>query len=844
MNDTDVVKLKFQNSVTGINKLEQYEQKLKSIKTAIDNLPSGISITSDDVKNADDLSNKFKDSSKNSGNLKKALSSASIIAFGKGLQSVVQSMSKYTSVSADYVENLNLMNVAYHRLEDSTDEASLAGEKLVNTLSEMYGLDESSLTRTVGIFKQLSNAMGVSDELGNRLTKTLTQMSIDVSSLYNVSFERAVSVLQSSLAGQTKPIRGLAGGDITETTLQMTLETIGIDRSIRDLSYVEKRLVIVISLLNQLNESQNDYGKTINSVSNQMRMFNEQTQRLARAIGNVFLPILQKILPYINGVMMVLTELINMLAEFLGFDEDMLAGFAENTDDMYDFGASMDSANDSAKKLKQGLRGFDKLNVITTPSSASAGISAGGLDADIIEAFNKASEEYDKKLESIKTKASVIRDTIMEWLGYEKQVDTTTGKVSWKFKKITGGTILGALAIGGTIYKGITGAFKILEKIGIIKFPSLEKLVSTFSIIFPNAITGISTLFTNLVSVISSFATMLSTPIAIITGIGVAIVFLHEKFGILNGAIKVCKEFIGDISSNFSNLKGEIINGVLSAFEDFIESVNSIKKELSPLKDMLTSVVDVIKVCIDIFKKLVIETGILESVFTVFTGVALVPFRAGFEFAFGAIKTIVVTAIDTIGAVLGTIAGVIDGVIKIIKGIATGNWKKAWEGFTTVISSVFNGLVKILKTPINAIIGFAETMVNAVISGVNGAIKALNKVSVKIPDWVPKYGGEKFGISIKTVEKAKFQRLETGMDFVPRDFYGPVYLDYGERVLTKEENAEYMKGNTTLNTNNIQRTSVSPTIIVKVGDEEIARKVLNNLQDMATANGQVIEIGG
>ena len=110
-------------------------------------------------------------------------------------------MFKFTSKSADYVENLNLMNVAFHRTEDSISEANLEGIKFVNTLSDMYGLDESALTRTVGNFKQLANAMGMADDIGTKLSKTLTQMAIDTSSLYNLSFERSTQVLQSALAG-------------------------------------------------------------------------------------------------------------------------------------------------------------------------------------------------------------------------------------------------------------------------------------------------------------------------------------------------------------------------------------------------------------------------------------------------------------------------------------------------------------------------------------------------------------------------------------------------------------------------------------------------------------------
>ena len=74
------------------------------------------------------------------------------------------------------------------------------------------------------------------------------------------------------------------------------------------------------------------------------------------------------------------------------------------------------------------------------------------------------------------------------------------------------------------------------------------------------------------------------------------------------------------------------------------------------------------------------------------------------------------------------------------------------------------------------------------------------------------------------------------MEYVPNDFYGPVYLDEGERVLTKEENKAY-------NTNN-NKTRISPTIIIQVGSKEIAREVLEDLQDMSDNMGKPITIGG
>ena len=198
-------------------------------------------------------------------------------------------------------------------------------------------------------------------------------------------------------------------------------------------------MVTIVSLTRQLAEATNDFGRTIESPANEMRILNEQWERLSRAIGNLFMPILAKILPYLNAILMVLTEIINTVATLFGFNTDDYDYFSGIADSVLDLEDGLDGASESAKKLKQGLRGFDKLNVITTPTSGSTGLATGGtgsVDPKIWEAFNDAFDKYNSKLENVQMKATKIRDAIMEWLGFTKQIDPLTGDISFKYNGI------------------------------------------------------------------------------------------------------------------------------------------------------------------------------------------------------------------------------------------------------------------------------------------------------------------------------------------------------------------------------------------------------------------------
>lgn len=188
------VKLTFRNEIRGstVKTLERYKETLVQINSVLNGLNMGT------AKELEDSVNNTKDISKALNDVKKktdvAFNYTAIRTFKRKLQQLTQTLGSFINKSSTYYENLNLLQVAF---DGNTKEA----DKFVNKLSEMYGLDESWGYRTVGIFKQLSNAMGLTAEMGDKVSRTLTQFAIDTSSLYNIDTNDAVSILTSALAG-------------------------------------------------------------------------------------------------------------------------------------------------------------------------------------------------------------------------------------------------------------------------------------------------------------------------------------------------------------------------------------------------------------------------------------------------------------------------------------------------------------------------------------------------------------------------------------------------------------------------------------------------------------------
>lgn len=107
-----------------------------------------------------------------------------------------------TKAYASYIENINLATVAYNGLEESMKSLYPFVEKI----SLAFGLNESEVIRAVGLFKQMANAMQLTQEQGDLLSTGLTKMAYDISSLYNLTFDRALSALQSALVGKKLPL--------------------------------------------------------------------------------------------------------------------------------------------------------------------------------------------------------------------------------------------------------------------------------------------------------------------------------------------------------------------------------------------------------------------------------------------------------------------------------------------------------------------------------------------------------------------------------------------------------------------------------------------------------------
>lgn len=108
------------------------------------------------------------------------------------------------------------------------------------------------------------------------------------------------------------------------------------------------------------------------------------------------------------------------------------------------------------------------------------------------------------------------------------------------------------------------------------------------------------------------------------------------------------------------------------------------------------------------------------------------------------------------------------GVIEFLTGVFSGDWEKAWEGIKKVFKGIWDAMPDFIKTPIKLIINLVNKMISAIENGLNYVIRGINKVSIDIPDWVPKVGGETLGFNLEEFTLPRIPQLASGTVIPPK----------------------------------------------------------------------------
>lgn len=698
------------------------------------------------------------------------------LATALSLQKIGKTISNLIDESNDYVENMNLFSVAMGDYAKSAMDYA-------NVASEVMGIDPSAWIRNQGVFMTLATGFGVAGDRAATMSQQLTQLGYDLSSFFNISVEDAMQKLQSGLSGELEPLRRL-GYDLSQAKLEATALSLGIDKSVSSMTQAEKSQLRYYAIMTQVTTAQGDMARTLDAPANQLRIFSAQVTMAGRALGNIFIPLLNKVLPYAIALLKVVRVLADAIAGLVGFEFAQVGEAVESMGNgAGEVAGALDDANKSAKKLKRTLLGIDELNVMPDTS-------ASGADAIGGSAFEFELPTYDFLKDATDGRVNEIVNKMKEWLGITGEITSWADLFDTKLGSIlkTAGLIGTAIAA----WKIGSGASAL---VGLLNSSKVATVLS-----------GIATFIGNIGFAIQAVAGGAAT-------IGEAFTFVFGGLaGIIGGAVLAVSglfKYIGNLISilregeNVTNILGAALGGLASAAGGFliaigvgatiatggiVAAVIAAVAAVGVLVGVIVNHWAEIKAAIAnawnwLYEKVFAPVGRwFASVATAFYSSVIEPIVTGVgmilakvweifakivEIAVALGKAFYTYVITPVVNFIGSVAGwVYDKMLKpIINFFAgVGNWL-----YKTIITPIWDGIkwlkdqaVKLLKAIGTAVVDFISGQFKGVINGVfsvienniNAFIRLLN-AAITIINKIP-------GVDIKKVTELHIPRLAEG----------------------------------------------------------------------------------
>lgn len=791
-----------------------------------------------------------------SGMGKKIAGALSIAAFAKFTKDCIEVGSNVTEVQ-------NVVDTAFGDLSHQAD--LWASNAMTN-----FGLSELSAKKYMGVFGQMSNAMGITGQAALDMAEDVTGLTGDVASFYNLSTDEAYTKLKSIWTGETETLKDL-GVVMTQTNLDQYALNNGFGKTTAKMTEQEKVMLRYQYVTSALSNATGDFVKTQDSWANQTRILSLRFEQLKASLGKGFIALFTPILRGLNTVLAGLQKVADGFATFtqmltgadISSSASSITGLGDIASDTADNVSGIgDAASSTAKQIEKSLAGFDQIEKLSEPtdssSSSGGGTSSGGLGIDtgvtsettnVSSAISDMASKVKKALEPLK---SISFDNLITSLDNLKEsAQPLTEKLfsglewAWTniFVPLATWTIedalpafLDVLSAGLDVLNSALDALKplwdwawddflepVAEWTGGMIVDILKDLAA--------ALEGISTWISNnqgpfdaiVVTILAFAAAWKAVKLAeFITNAGGVIGIIKSLTTTLYACtiakvadkaetLAICalyaKDFIVGIGQTIAKLASsaaawvadtaaKVANTAATAAHTAATwlataATTAFGVAMSILTSPITLVIaalaalglgiyelvkhwDTVKEAAGICWDWIVDkwqsagewfSGIWESItsaFSKFDDWLQNIFNMDFSKSFGSLGDIMNAYVANVKNIFGDIKNIFGGLIDFITGIFSGDWEKAWNGIIDTFSRIFSLIADVAKAPLNLVIGFINGLITGVQSGINAIVRSVNKLSFKVPNWVPGIGGEDFGFHLPEADFSKIPYLAQG----------------------------------------------------------------------------------
>lgn len=644
---------------------------------------------------------------------------AAIAAFS--VKKLVDFTKECLDLGSNLAEVQNVVDVTFGSLNKEVDE-------FAKNAIDQFGLSQTVTKKYVGTFGAMAKAFNFNNKAALDMSKSLTGLTGDVASFYNLSSDEAYTKLKSVFTGETETLKDL-GIVMTQSALDAYALANGFGKTTSKMSEQEKTALRYQFVLDKLSLANGDFARTSDSWANQTRVLSLRFDELKASLGQGFINLFTPIIQVINTVLGKLQVLANAFKSFTealfgnaGGDSTVSNLVTDATEASSAVSSIGDSAVSSAKKMKS-LAGFDTAQILQSQSSdASSGGGGAGNISDFSNLGNRLNkvDQMTEKFKNIGEKIKLIwnSEPIQAYISACK----TAGKFVSEFVIESGKIVSNHIGIvkqdisdniktiASNMSELYTGIFTEIERVTAnvgepIKNNMTSLLDEILTECFDPFIIKVTDIWADFSSILLELWNKYGSELS--TNIGNFVLGVTESFQkVYDNVIEpIITPFLNTLSWLWDNhLSGmiknlgefglEVANAALTIYNQFIKPVCSFLSDiLAPAWAFITTYI----------------TGILGS--------------------------LIGTVIDIASGIIRTLKGI----IEFITGIFTLDFEKAWQGIKDIVGGLGDAIVGILKGAVNLVID----LLNAPISAIN-----------HLPDWVPMLGGVEIPLIPKLAQGA------------------------------------------------------------------------------------------
>ena len=284
--------------------------------------------------------------------------------------------------ASDLQEVQNIVDVSF-------EDMSYKIEDFSKTCIENFGMSELSAKQTAGSYTAMGKAIGFDVDKATDMSVTLTALTGDFASFYNISQDYARVALSAVYTGETETLKRY-GIILTEANLQEYAASQGITEKVHAMSAQEKAQLRYNYILEHTKDIQGDFVRTQGTWANQTRVLQQVWNKFLIELGKGLTGVLTPLIGVLNSIIAALTRFIIVVRDALFFifgirtqTEETNNNSKEAAENINDEADAMDNlaggTKAAAKEAKKSLAPFDELNRLMEPPSPSGGSGGGAV---------------------------------------------------------------------------------------------------------------------------------------------------------------------------------------------------------------------------------------------------------------------------------------------------------------------------------------------------------------------------------------------------------------------------------------------------------------------------------